>query len=289
METAGAGLEADEAELWVVGMGFGTVPEAGTAVDALLTVEGRPTAFSRDDGLAGAHFHTDFAAAGFAVARIKEDDVVGVAGGGLDFATDPDFGAWRPLGGNLALALGATRVVTPEGGEIELEAASLRASASAARLVLDALDLRLGLPGRPVSAVSASGAAALEAGRWSGALDLALEVLDQLHRQGISEEQLRSAKDYLKGQYPLRLETTDQLAALLADLEFFGLDAREVNEFFQRVDALTTADARRLIGQYFPRENLVITLIGKAAELENAVRKYAPLIEKREISQPGFK
>ncbi len=123
----------------------------------------------------------------------------------------------------------------------------------------------------------------------TNALDLALEVLDQLHRQGISEEQLRSAKDYLKGQYPLRLETTDQLAALLADLEFFGLDAREVNGFFQRVDALTTADARHLIGQYFPRENLVITLIGKAAELENAVRKYAPLIEKREISQPGFK
>ena len=122
----------------------------------------------------------------------------------------------------------------------------------------------------------------------TNALDLALEVLDQLHRQGISEDQLRSAKDYLKGQYPLRLETPDQLAALLADLEFFGLDPREVNEFFQRVDAFTTTDARRLIKQYFPQENLVITLIGKAVDIETAVKKYAPRTEKREIGMPGY-
>jgi zinc protease len=123
----------------------------------------------------------------------------------------------------------------------------------------------------------------------TNAIDLALEVLERLHRDGISEDQLRSAKDYLKGQFPPRIETTDQLAAVLADLEFHGLDAREVNELFQRIDAFTTADARRLIQRYFPRENLVFTLIGKTADIESSVKKYAPQIEKREIDQPGFR
>lgn len=121
------------------------------------------------------------------------------------------------------------------------------------------------------------------------AMDMALEVLERLHRDGLSEAQLKSSKDYLKGQFPPQIETADQLADLLADLEFYGLDVREVNELFQRVDAFTMADARRVIQQYFPRENLVFTLIGKADEIESSVRKYAPQITRREIEAPGFR
>jgi zinc protease len=120
------------------------------------------------------------------------------------------------------------------------------------------------------------------------AIDLALDVLQKLHREGITEDQLRSAKDYLKGQFPPHIETTAQLAAVLADLAFYDLNAAEVNELFQRIDAFTTAEARRIIQRYFPRESLVFVLIGKAGEIEPAVRKYAPQIEKRDIDQPGF-
>ena len=120
------------------------------------------------------------------------------------------------------------------------------------------------------------------------AIDMALDVLQKLHRDGIAEDQLRSAKHYLKGQFPPRIETTAQLAALLADLAFYDLDAREVNELFQRIDAFTPADARRIVQRYFPRENLVFVLIGKASEIEAAVQKYAPQMEKREIDLPGF-
>lgn len=121
------------------------------------------------------------------------------------------------------------------------------------------------------------------------AIDLALAVLEKLHRNGVTEEQLRSAKDYLKGQFPPRIETADQLAALLADLEFHGLNAREVNELFQRIDAFSLADARRIIARSFPRDSLVFTLIGKADEIAATVKKYAPQVETREIEQPGFR
>src|SRR3954468_253566 len=82
------------------------------------------------------------------------------------------------------------------------------------------------------------------------AIDMTLAVLKRLHEKGLSADQLKSAKAYLKGQFPPQVETSDHLAALLTQLDFFGLDAREVDEFFARVDAVTPADCKRVIQKY---------------------------------------
>jgi predicted Zn-dependent peptidase len=120
------------------------------------------------------------------------------------------------------------------------------------------------------------------------AIDMTLDILKRLHEKGITEEDLRSAKSYLKGQFPPTIETSDQLADLLVQLEFYGLDASDVNGFTTRVDSMTMADARRVIKQHFPLENLVFVLIGKAGEIEPVVKKYAPTIDRKAIGQPGF-
>jgi len=120
------------------------------------------------------------------------------------------------------------------------------------------------------------------------ALDLALATLKRLHEQGIPEDELKSAKTYVKGQFPLQIETTDRLATTIAELEFFGLDERDVNTFYARVDAMTMADAKRIVRDYFPLENLVFVLIGKASEIEPVAKKYAKTIDKKNISEPGF-
>ncbi len=120
------------------------------------------------------------------------------------------------------------------------------------------------------------------------AIDMTLDILKRLHEKGITEEELKSAKSYLKGQFPPRIETTDQLAALIAQLEFFGLDERDINTYYARIDAMTMTDAQRVIKEYFPSDNLVFVLIGKASEIEPIVKKYAPNVEKKSISQAGF-
>lgn len=120
------------------------------------------------------------------------------------------------------------------------------------------------------------------------AIDMTLEILKRLHEKGVSEEDLKSAKAYLKGQFPPTIETSDQLADLLAQLEFYGLDASDVNGYYAKVDSMTMADAQRVIKQYFPMENLVFVLIGKASEIEPIARKYAPRIDKKAINQSGF-
>lgn len=120
------------------------------------------------------------------------------------------------------------------------------------------------------------------------AMDMTLDVLKRLHEKGITETELQSAKSYLKGQFPPTIETSDQLAALLTQLEYYGLDESDVNNYYAKIDAMTMNDAQRVIKQYFPLENLVFVLVGKASDIQGVVKKYAPKLDAKSINQPGF-
>jgi len=120
------------------------------------------------------------------------------------------------------------------------------------------------------------------------AIDMTLDLLKQLHDKGISEEDLKSAKTYIKGVFPTSIETSDQLAALIAQLEFYGLDEKEINNYYAKIDSMTIADAQRVIKQYFPLDNLVFVLIGKSRDIEKVAKKYASKLDTRNITQPGF-
>ena len=74
----------------------------------------------------------------------------------------------------------------------------------------------------------------------------------------------------------------------IARLKFYGLDASDVDSYFAKIDAITLAETRRIIRQYFPLDNLVFVLIGKTAEIQAVVKKYAPIMDTKVITQPGF-
>jgi zinc protease len=120
------------------------------------------------------------------------------------------------------------------------------------------------------------------------ALDLALQVLDKLHKDGVTEQQLKSAKSYIKGQYPPTIETSGQLVRRIVVNEFYGLGDDEVNQLEARIDAVTPAIAKQVIDKHFPSENLVFVLIGQASAIGPAVKKYADKMEQRPIGDPGF-
>jgi predicted Zn-dependent peptidase len=120
------------------------------------------------------------------------------------------------------------------------------------------------------------------------ALDMALDVLKKFHAQGLTQEQLNSARNYLKGQFPPQIETGRQLSQLVAELDFYGLDEGEINSFFSKLDRLTVEDANRVIRTYYPLDDVVFVLIGKATEIREKVKKYAPRIDEVPITRPGF-
>lgn len=112
------------------------------------------------------------------------------------------------------------------------------------------------------------------------AIDLALETYKRLFEQGIDEETLQSAKNYVKGQFPPDYETMGALSGFLTQKYIYGLDDSIINNFEKEVNELTVEKAAELIGKYFPKDNLQFVLIGKASHIRDIVAKYGEVTEK---------
>lgn len=106
------------------------------------------------------------------------------------------------------------------------------------------------------------------------AMDLTFEVLKKLHGNGVDEQLLTSAKNYVKGQFPPRYETTRQLSVLLTQMYWYDFDENYINDFEKNVNELTLEKAQTIIATYFPKDIFQIVMIGKAAEIEKTATKY---------------
>lgn len=121
------------------------------------------------------------------------------------------------------------------------------------------------------------------------AIDLALDVLKRLREQGITAEQLASAKAFLKGTFPTqRLETTDQIATALGDMAIYHLGKDDIDDLFSRIDAVNLEDANATARKYFENDSLTFVLLGNAAKIRDSVKKYAPKMQEVSITNPGF-
>jgi predicted Zn-dependent peptidase len=120
------------------------------------------------------------------------------------------------------------------------------------------------------------------------ALDLSLDTLARLKREGVTGEMLTSARAYVLGQFPLGFETAADWAAALAELEFYGLDAGYIDDYDAMLRAVTLADARHVIDEAYPDpDDLTIVLVGDAKKIRRVARRYGP-VTLMSITQPEF-
>ncbi|RTR28858.1 M16 family metallopeptidase [Shewanella atlantica] len=118
-------------------------------------------------------------------------------------------------------------------------------------------------------------------------IELALKTYARLWETGVDQKTLDSAKAYVKGQFPPKFETSGQLAGLLSDMYLYGFDDAFINDFQSKVDGLTLAEAQRLVGTYFPQDNLQFVLIGNADKIEPIAAEYGD-VTRIGIKSVGF-
>jgi zinc protease len=83
--------------------------------------------------------------------------------------------------------------------------------------------------------------------------------------EGPTEEELKNAKSYLTGSYPLRFDSNSKIAAQLLGLQEEGFGTDYIENRNKLIDAVTMADAKRVAKTLFDPKNLVITTVGKPA------------------------
>jgi predicted Zn-dependent peptidase len=119
------------------------------------------------------------------------------------------------------------------------------------------------------------------------ALALAHKTYQRLWDKGIDQATLDSAKAYVKGQFPPRYETGEQLAGLLGDMYASNVDRAQIDNFTRDVDSLTPERAKALVNKHFPRNNLQTVLVGKADDIRDVAKAYGEVTE-LDISADGF-
>lgn len=127
-----------------------------------------------------------------------------------------------------------------------------------------------------------------ETSKTAEAIDMTLATLARLHKDGLDAAQLQSSQRYILGQFPPTLETNGQIAGRLADMLFYGLGPEDVNEYATRVAKVDATAVRNTIEQSFPQpDNLALVVIGDAAKVRDALRKYGPVTEMK-LSDPRY-
>lgn len=120
------------------------------------------------------------------------------------------------------------------------------------------------------------------------AIDLAIELLRRMRKEGFTEELVISGKNYILGQFAPRLETSSQLAGQFTSLQAAGLDASYINGYGEAIAGAAGEDIQAVIRGVYPRaDDLVIAIIGDAKLIRNDIAKYGPVTEMA-ITEPRF-
>jgi zinc protease len=121
------------------------------------------------------------------------------------------------------------------------------------------------------------------------AIEMALAVVRQLVEDGVSAEQLASARTYIESSYPPdNIQTASQLSYVLADLELYRRPRAEIDGLFTRLDSVTVAQANRVLRQYFSSTAPVVVVLGSSGHIREQLEAFASTTIEVSLGSPGF-
>jgi zinc protease len=86
----------------------------------------------------------------------------------------------------------------------------------------------------------------------------------KLQRERVHPRELGDAQAYLTGSFPLTIETPSAIALQVLNAVFYGLDLEELQNYRERINAITPDDIQRVAKQYLHPDRLSIVLVGEA-------------------------
>lgn len=107
--------------------------------------------------------------------------------------------------------------------------------------------------------------------RMGEAVTVVQDEWRKMAEEGITEEELASAKLYLTGAYPLRFDGNDRIASLLVGMQMDGYSIDYPKTRNDKVNAVTLEEANRVAAELFQPENLRFVVVGKPDGLEATV------------------
>jgi len=94
---------------------------------------------------------------------------------------------------------------------------------------------------------------------------LMVDEFARLRNRPVGRRELADAQAYLAGNFPLTIETPNQIATQILSNVFYELPIDELETFRERVQSFTPDDIARVTSRYLQPQRLSIVLVGNAA------------------------
>ena len=103
------------------------------------------------------------------------------------------------------------------------------------------------------------------------AMSVARAEIERIRRDGVTDEELRDAKSYLIGSFSLGLETNDDIADFLGQVEYLGLGLDYADRYPDLIRGVTVEDVLRAARKHLQPEKLIVVVVGdlEKARLDN--------------------
>ena len=94
------------------------------------------------------------------------------------------------------------------------------------------------------------------------ALRVVREVVSGFLAEGPTDEELKAAKQYLSGSFPLRLDSNRKLLDNVAVIGFYGLPLDYLDRYVSNVEQVTAADVRAAFARHVFQDKLATVVVG---------------------------
>ncbi len=107
------------------------------------------------------------------------------------------------------------------------------------------------------------GSVATQNERVSQSLDLIRAEWRRMSEDGPSEEELRDAKIYLTGSFPLRFSSSGRISSMLVGMQINHLGIDYLDRRNALIEAITLDDARRVATRLYDADKLMVIVVGR--------------------------
>jgi zinc protease len=114
-------------------------------------------------------------------------------------------------------------------------------------------------------------------------IQLQLEMLHALRTKGITKKELAWAKKYLVRSHAFALDTASKRVGLLLDSALYGLPAGYYEEYIERIKGVSLEAANASVVQRLSEDDLLVTVVGTAAQISDAVKAAVPNLASSEV------
>ena len=103
--------------------------------------------------------------------------------------------------------------------------------------------------------------------------------LNRIRETKVGDEELRDAKEFLTGVFPLRAETQEGLTNLVMNQHLYSLPENYLQTYRENINKITAEDVQRVANVHVRPDETAIVLVGDAEQVLPQVRDYADTLE----------